>query len=158
MRFSQGARSFKNPSLPGDILFHPDPIYIFKSLRNASPDHGIVFKLDGRNVAVGMKDFRKVLNMQKHGEASMCPKLTEKHLDCEGHTRQNVLLAFQLLSRSVANCLIQSNIPVKIIKLFTKNEVPSPTQVHQSDVGCDKDTEGFHEGWTLPQKIICVII
>ena len=49
----------------------------FKSIRNAFLDHGIVFKLDGRNVAVGMKDFRKVLNMQKHGEASMCPKLTE---------------------------------------------------------------------------------
>ena len=75
--FSQGARSFKNPSLPGDILIHPDPIHNFKSMRNALLDHGIVFKLDGRDVAVGMEDFRKVLNMQKHGEASMCPKLTE---------------------------------------------------------------------------------
>ena len=105
LRFSKGARSFKNPSLPGDILICPDPIHNFKSLRNAILDHGIVFKLDGRNVPVGMEDFRNVKNMQKHGEPSMCHKLTEKHLDCEGHTRQNVLLAFQLLSRSVANCL-----------------------------------------------------
>ena len=71
-----------------------------------------------------MKDFGKVLNMQKHGEASMCPKLTEKHLDCEGHTRQNVLLAFQLLSRSVANCLIRrSTLDYDLVshRIFSRN-------------------------------------
>ena len=35
----------------------------------------------------------------------MCYKLTDKHLECEGHSRQNVRLAFQLMSRSVSNCL-----------------------------------------------------
>ena len=35
----------------------------------------------------------------------MCHKLTDRHLECEGHSRQNVRLAFQLLSRSVSNCL-----------------------------------------------------
>ena len=107
LRFSEGARSFKNPSLPGDILINPDPIHNFKSMRNHLLDHGIVFQLeDGRRVPIGMETFRMVKDRQaKLGEATMCPKLKEKHLNCEGHSRQNVLLVFQLLSRSVANCL-----------------------------------------------------
>ena len=106
LRFSEGARSFKNPSLPGDILICPDPIHNFKSMRNHILDHGIVFQLEGRSVSLGLEDFQLVKDRQALlGEPTPCHKLRERHLNCEGHSRQNVLLVFQLLSRSVSNCL-----------------------------------------------------
>lgn len=106
LKFSEGSMSFKNPSLPGDILISPDPIHNFKSLRNHLLDHGILFNLEGRSVSLGIEDFKKVKDMAgRKSEPSMCYKLTDKHIECEGHSRQNVRLAFQLMSRSVSNCL-----------------------------------------------------
>ena len=56
-------------------------------------------------VTITKKDFQKILNLDK-SELKICFKLTQAHLDCVGSQRQNVRLATQLFSKSVAKAFL----------------------------------------------------
>ena len=92
--------SFQNPSDPSReiFVFHDVP-HLLKLLQNHIIDEGInIFSTTG---LIYKSDFQSVLN-HDISEFKILHKIKDAHLHCSGPLRQNVRLASQLLSHTVA--------------------------------------------------------
>jgi hypothetical protein len=95
--------SFNNPVTEEKVFIFPDAPHILKLVRNWLLDTGFIMT-DGSEV--NKKPLESLLQVVD-SEVSSCHRLTKKHLECVKSERQNVPLAMQLLSHTVATCLIQ---------------------------------------------------
>lgn len=93
---------FENPSDPlKKVFMFPDAPHMLKLLRNWFLDTG--FQLND-NIVVDKSPIVALLELDSN-ELKVCHKLSEKHVLCEGAERQNVRLAAQLFSHTVATAL-----------------------------------------------------
>lgn len=93
---------FLHPTTKKKIYFLADAPHLLKLIRNWMLDTGFILSDGSRINSVPLKELLKVTRT----EISVCHKLSQKHLDCIKSERQNVGLAAQLLSHSVATALI----------------------------------------------------
>lgn len=92
---------FLHPTTNDKIYYFADAPHLLKLTRNWLIDTGFVLS-DGSNVnSTPLKELLKITK----SEISTCHKLSEKHIECVKAERQNVGLAAQLLSHSVATAL-----------------------------------------------------
>jgi len=93
---------FLHPTTKEKIYLLADAPHLLKLIRNWLLDTGFILS-DGFMInATPLKELLKVTNT----EISVCHRLSQKHLECVKAERQNVGLAAQLLSHSVATALI----------------------------------------------------
>ena len=93
--------SFPNPVTQDPVFIFSDPPHLIKLLRNHLLDSG--FKL--KNGEIVNKQLYLSLLQIVNSEVRECHKLTEKHIYVKNCERQNVRLAFETLSNSVANAI-----------------------------------------------------
>lgn len=92
---------FLHPTTNDKMYYFADAPHLLKLTRNWLIDTGFVLS-DGSNVnSTPLKELLKITK----SEISTCHKLSEKHIECVKAERQNVGLAAQLLSHSVATAL-----------------------------------------------------
>lgn len=84
-----------------EIVYIPDAPHILKLIRNWLLDTGFQFQDQQIN-----KNPLENLIKKTATELSVCHKLTEEHLTCEGPQRQKVRLASQLMSHTTATALL----------------------------------------------------
>lgn len=97
--------TYENPvcSTPSgkEIVFIPDAPNILKLIRNWLLDTGFQFN----EQLINKKPLESLIK-QISTEISICHKLSEEHLTCEGPQRQKVKLASQLLSHTTSTALL----------------------------------------------------
>ena len=87
------------------IYFFPDVPHLLKLIRNHLMDKRFSFPdEDGKLHELNKSDFYKLLNSDGH-TYKLCPKFTTLHIEAKGGQRQNVRLAAQILSETVAQAL-----------------------------------------------------
>ncbi|CAI6375105.1 unnamed protein product [Macrosiphum euphorbiae] len=93
---------FLHPITKEKIYFLADAPHLLKLIRNWMLDAGFILSDGSRINSAPLKELLKITQT----EISVCHKLSQKHLDCIQSERQNVGLAAQLLSHSVATALV----------------------------------------------------
>lgn len=98
---SRSSTSFENPHDPNrKVHVFADPPHLLKLVRNNLIDHGIETAYGTAN----SDPLYEVIRYQK-GDLKMTPRLSELNLCVKGPMRQNVKLAAQLLSESMAKAI-----------------------------------------------------
>ena len=95
---------FDNPAdASRKVHLFPDAPHMLKLARNHLFDQGFFIPMrNGKFTLLTKEDLKALLDTTEY---KMLPRLTEAHFECTGSQRQNVRLAAQVLSHSVAKCL-----------------------------------------------------
>ena len=82
--------------------------HCFKNLRNNTLDYKLIYNApDGKEVRLGKELFEQLIQDDSElGDLKFCPKLSDQHVQVQGHDRQRVKLATQLFSDTVSKALI----------------------------------------------------
>ena len=82
--------------------------HCFKNLRNNTLDYKLIYNApDGKEVRLGKELFEQLIHDDSElGDLRLCPKLSDQHVQVQGHDRQRVKLATQLFSDTVSKALI----------------------------------------------------
>ena len=99
---------FLNPCDPSRRIYIVTCIpHCFKNLRNNILDYKLVYKSpSGKEVTLDKSVFERLIHDDSElGDLRLCPKVGEVHVMVQGHDRQRVKLATQLLSDTVAKAL-----------------------------------------------------
>ena len=100
---------FPNPSDPSRKVYIVTCIpHCFKNLRNNILDYKLVYKdPEGKEVILEKSMFERLIRDDSElGDLKLCPKVGEAHLEVQGHDRQRVKFATQLLSDTVSKALL----------------------------------------------------
>jgi hypothetical protein len=109
--------NFLHPVTNSSIFYFPDVPHLLKLFRNWLLDTGFILE-SGK--AVNRQPLDALLKATST-EVSVCHRLQDAHLTCEGSQRQNVRLAAELLSHTTSTALMRylpgSSSSVRVRKL-----------------------------------------
>lgn len=105
--------SFSHPISGKQIYMFADVPHLMKLVRNHFIDSGFVLP---NNKYIGKQVIQEVVSLNK-GDLSCVHKVTDRHLNAVGSQRQNVKLATQVLSNSMAKAI--SYLGQKFLLQFT---------------------------------------
>ena len=99
---------FSNPvDSQRKVYIFCDIPHCFKNLRNNMLDYKMVIThSDTHSLTIDKHLFKELIEKENSREFKICPKLSEIHINVQGHERQRVKYATQLLSKSVSDALI----------------------------------------------------
>jgi len=94
--------SFEHPITKSSIHVFADPPHLLKLARNHYLDRGFVLP---SGIYIGRYIVEELIKLQSKSDFQYTFKVSEKHINVSGPMRQNVKLAAQFFSNTVANAI-----------------------------------------------------